>query len=1067
MQQCLVGSVLKTKYVLPAMSPSLALLSFTPWLALAADSADRVQFNRDIRPIIAENCFHCHGPDPGSRKEGLRFDTEAGFFATRQAKDGTIEPPTVIKGQAAKSPLFQRIIATDPDEIMPPPKEHKTLKPHEIALIKNWIEQGAQWQPHWSLLPPQKAALPTPKDLSWAKNPIDRFVLAQLEQNGLRPAAEADARTLLRRLSLDIVGLPPTPEFLARHLPKENRPLSDTQVSAVIDELLALPTYGEHRARTWLDAARYADSHGLHFDNPREMWPYRDWVVKAFNDNQRFDQFTLEQLAGDLLPKPTESQLIATGLQRCNVTTNEGGTIAEENLANYAADRVQTMGWVYFGLTTNCAQCHDHKFDPFTAKDFYALAAFFRNTTQPALDGNVKDGRGAVLTIPSAADRPRWEMLPAEIDNAKKLAEQSRATASKDFAGWLAKLTPAELEKDFPLQGLTARFALNEGTSIPAQTKAIGLPTWVKDGHQGPALAVKKGAHLDLGEAGNFNTLKPFTISGWFRPSKLEGTQALVARMDDPKAAQGWSLFLDNAKYGFYLISKWPGDAIKVTTTKALAKKDTWQHVVLSYNGSGKAEGLRLTINGVMAPLNLEINNLKTASQAQTPTRLGQRSTSEPFEGAAQDLRFYDRALSAAEATTLAKADELRTALATKANPKNREKLLEYYVGVSRADVVVAGQRQLTLEAELKAIKDRSPLTHIQTERSDMMPMANILLRGAYDNKGEQVAAEIPVALGKLPATAPKNRLGLAQWIISPANTLTTRVTVNRMWQELFGQGIVKSSEDLGIMGTQPTHPELLDWLAVEFREQGWNVKAFYKLMLSSATYRQASGLTPLKLEKDRDNSLLSRGPRFRMDAEVIRDYALAASQTLSPRMGGPGTKPYQPENIWEVVGVGIQSYRQDKGESLYRRSLYNYWRRMAPPASLELFNAPSREVSCVRRDRTNTPLQALVIMNDPQFVESARLLAQNALLASPQDAARLDFAAQRLLCRPLQPKELAILNASLAQLRQHYSAQPTEAEALLKVGELPANTTLPKAEFAAWTMLCSQLLNLDEVITK
>ncbi len=1048
------------------MSKPYVTFLLTAW-AVCASAAETVKFNRDIRPILAENCFHCHGPDPGSRKVGLRFDTEAGFFAARLAKDGTKEPPTVIKGQATNSPLYQRIISTDPDEIMPPPKEHKTLKPHEVALIKNWIEQGASWQPHWSLLAPLKVALPKTKQAGWAKNPIDQFILAQLEQAGLQPAAGADGRTLLRRMSLDITGLPPSPEFLARHLPADNRTLTDAQVSTVIDELMALPAYGEHRARTWLDAARYADSHGLHFDNPREMWPYRDWVVKSFNENQRFDQFTLEQIAGDLLPKPTESQLIATGLQRCNVTTNEGGTIAEENLANYAADRVQTMGWVYFGLTTNCAQCHDHKFDPFTAKDFYALAAFFRNTTQPALDGNVKSGNGPVLSIPSTADRPRWEALQSEIAITKKQADALRVAAVKDFEGWLAKLTPAELEKDIPSKGLTARFALNEGNGIPAGTKAVGAPTWIKEGHQGSALAVTKGAHLDLGEAGNFETLKPFTVSGWFRPSKLEGTQALVARMDDPKAAQGWSLFLDNAKYGFYLISKWPTDAIKVTTTKALAKKDTWQHVALTYNGSGKADGLRLYLNGVMAPLNLEINSLKTASQAQTPTRLGQRSTSEPFEGAAQDLRFYNRTLSAPETAALAKADDLRIALATKSHPKNREKLLEYYIGVSRIDIVAVSQRQQALEAEFKTIKDRSPLTHIQEERKDKMPMANILLRGAYDSKGEQVAAEIPAALGKLPATAPKNRLGLAQWMISPQNTLTARVTVNRMWAEVFGQGLVKTSEDLGIMGMPPTHPELLDWLAVEFREQGWNVKAFYKLMLSSATYRQTSSVTPVKLEKDRDNSLLSRGPRFRLDAEVIRDYALAASQTLSPHMGGPGTKPYQPENIWEVVGVGIQNYRADKGESLYRRSLYNYWRRMAPPASLELFNAPSREVSCVRRDRTNTPLQALVIMNDPQFVEAARQLAQNALSVSTNDAGRLDFAAQRLLCRSLQPKESAILNASLAQLRKHYTAQPADAEALLKVGELPANASLPKAELAAWTMLCSQLLNLDEVLNK
>ncbi len=1042
-------------------------LSLFPLLTTAAFAADAVEFNRDIRPVLADNCFHCHGPDPGTRKAGLRLDTEAGFFAPRQTKDGKQEPAPVIKGKPDQSSLYQRLLSKDEDEIMPPPETHKKLKPEQIAQIKSWIEQGAPWQPHWSLLPPVAVTPPTPKDAGWAKNPVDRFVLARLEKAGLTPAPEADARTLIRRLALDVTGLPPSPELLAKHLPKDGSRLSDAQVRALVDELMATPAYGEHRARYWLDAARYADSHGLHFDNPREMWPYRDWVVKAFNANQPFDQFTVEQIAGDLLPNPTESQLIATGLQRCNVTTNEGGTIVEENLANYAADRVQTMGWVYFGLTTNCAQCHDHKFDPFTQKDFYSLAAFFRNTTQPGLDGNVKDGRGPVIYLPSDADRPRFKALPGEIEAAKKAALDARAAAQKDFDGWVAKLKPADLDQDVPAKGLLRRFALNEGTGTPAQTRATGPLTWSKDGQTGPAPLLKKGANLELGDVGNFDTMKPLTVGGWFRPANVQGLQALVARMDDPKAAQGWSLFLNNANYGFYLISKWPNDAIKVTTAKPIAKKDTWQHVLLTYDGSGKAEGIKLYVDGAMVPLNLEINKLATSSQSKTPTRLGQRSASEFFEGNAQEVRFYDRALSAAEAFALARVDGIRAKVAGKLAGKDRAAALDYYLGVRRPDVLAVATRQTALEAEFKAIKDRSPLTHIQEERKDMMPMANILLRGAYDKKGDQVAAEIPSALGKLPADAPKNRLGLARWLVSEQNTLTARVTVNRFWQEVFGQGLVKTSEDLGIMGTPPTHPELLDWLAVEFRRTGWDVKGFYRLILTSATYRQAAVQTKEKVEKDRDNSLFSRGPRFRMDAEMIRDQALAASGLLATRMGGPGTKPYQPENIWEVVGVGIQAYRPDKGENLYRRSLYNYWRRMAPPASLDLFNAPSREVSCVRRDRTNTPLQALVTLNDPQFVEAARVLAQRTLLGAKDDGARLQAAAERALARTLKPAETTILQASLASLRQHYAAKPADAEALLKVGDTPADPALPKPELAAWTMLCNQLLNLDEVLNK
>ncbi|MDP1589943.1 MAG: DUF1549 domain-containing protein, partial [Prosthecobacter sp.] len=408
-------------------------------LAASSAVAQPVGFNQDIRPILAEACFHCHGPDPGTRKAGLRLDTEAGFFTS---KDG--EQPTVIKGQPDKSSLYQRLLSTDEDEVMPPPEAHKTLKPAEIAKVKAWIEQGAPWQPHWSLIAPQKASLPAVKDNAWVKNPVDRFILAKLEATGLKPAPEADTRALIRRISLDLTGLPPSPELLARYTSSSSH-LSDAQLTALVDELLKSPAYGEHRARYWLDAARYADTHGLHFDKPREMWPYRDWVVSAFNRNQPFDQFTIEQIAGDLLPNPTEEQLIATGLQRCNITTNEGGTIDEENLANYASDRVQTLGWVYMGLTTNCSQCHDHKFDPITQRDYYSMAAFFRNTTQKPKDGNVKDGLGPILVLPSEKDRPRWKALPVEIAAAKEQMQENRKLAGGEFAQWLTSAKPEDL----------------------------------------------------------------------------------------------------------------------------------------------------------------------------------------------------------------------------------------------------------------------------------------------------------------------------------------------------------------------------------------------------------------------------------------------------------------------------------------------------------------------------------------------------------------------------------------------------------------------------------------------
>ncbi|MES2597655.1 MAG: DUF1553 domain-containing protein [Verrucomicrobiota bacterium] len=1049
---------------------ALALLSLT---ANAAVSAPTVGFNSDIRPILADACFHCHGPDPGTRKAGLRLDTEAGFFT---AKEG--EEPTVIKGKPDASSLFQRLTATDEDDIMPPPDSHKTLKPEQIAKVRAWIEQGAPWQPHWSLIAPKKAAQPEVTDNAWVKTPVDRFVLAKLEAIGLKPAPEADAGALIRRVALDLTGLPPSPELMQRHLPKDGAKLTDAQLSTLVDELLKSPAYGEHRARYWLDAARYADSHGMHFDKPREMWPYRDWVVKSFNSNQPFDQFTVEQIAGDLLPNPTEDQLIATGLQRCNITTNEGGTIDEENLANYASDRVQTMGWVYLGLTTNCAQCHDHKFDPITAKDYYSLAAFFRNTTQKPKDGNVKDGLGPILVLPSETDRPRWKALPTEIATAKTKMQENRTAARPEFDQWLTSAKPADLDKDVPTKGIVAHVPLNEGsgsevTGVCGATKtfkATGEVSWKPDGKIGPAPVMKTNGTFDIGNVGDFEKNQAFSYGAWVRAGKVGMSGGILARMDEKGGFRGWDLYQNDRTYSVHIVNTWPDDALKVSTKKPSIRPGVWQHVFVTYDGSGKAQGVKMYIDGVDTELKIEANALKGSIKTTTPTRIGQRSHVQIFhEGSVQDVRIYERKLAPAEVMTISKVGPLREMLASsKRGPKQKDALFEHYLVTRHAGYQAANGLNGKLEAEQTAIKTRSPLTHIQEEKTDTMPMANILMRGQYDKVGEQVDAAVPVALGKLPADAPKNRLGLAKWLVSENNTLTSRVTVNRMWQELFGRGLVVTSEDFGIMGSAPSNPELLDWLAVEFRDSGWDVKRFYKMLVTSAAYRQAALITPEKIEKDRDNAFLSRGPRFRMDAEMIRDYALSVSSTLSPRMGGPGTMPYQPENVWEVVGMGTEKYTQDKGEGLYRRTLYNFWKRMAPPASLDIFNAPSREMSCVRRDRTNTPLQALVAMNDPQFIEAARNFAQHTLNnVKGDDNAKLSAIAERLLCRPLKDKETAILQASLADLRAHYTANAADAEALLKVGESKAHEKLAKPEFAAWTMVCNQVMNLDEVLNK
>ncbi|HVE41336.1 MAG TPA: DUF1553 domain-containing protein [Planctomycetota bacterium] len=1041
----------------------------------AADPDDpQLRFNRDIRPLLANTCFQCHGPDPGARKAKLRFDREEGFFGAREGG------PTVVKGQPDKSPLYQRIVTKDPDDLMPPAKSHKVLKPEEKERIRKWIAQGAPWEPHWAFIKPERPALPVVKNAKWVRNPIDTFVLARLEAQGLSPAPEADRRALARRLSLDLLGLPPEPELVEAFL-------ADTSADAyekLVDKMLASPRYGEHRARFWMDAARYADTHGLHFDNFRDIWPYRDWIITAFNQNQPFDRFTVEQIAGDLLPNPTQEQIIATGFHRCNMTTNEGGTIAEENLANYARDRVETTYWVWLGLTANCAVCHDHKFDPITTKDFYSMAAFFRNTTQGALDGNVRD-TAPVLMLPKAEDEKRHKELPGEIESTKQAVAARKKVLRADFDKWLETAKPADWDTEvakigepsfhLPLnaeQPAEAIQALFQGKALDVKSK--GPLHWVDSGRQGKALHMDGKSPVEIGtEVGAFEKDGARSYGCWVKLGKgFQGSAALFARMDDDDGYRGWDLCAQDGEFTSHLVHKWQNDAIKVGTTGKAWKPDTWQHVFVTYDGSGKAEGFKIFVDGKEAKLKIEVNTLKSTTKTLTPLLVGARKKSLALAGASlQDIRFYDRKLSPGEVRRMALEEKARVLIGkppAERKPKEKDELFDVTAD-GDPEVAAANAKVSALEAEQKAIKDRSNVAHVMEEKKGSMPTANILFRGEYDKPRDKVEAGVPAALHPLPQDAPKSRLGLARWLVSPENALTPRVIVNRYWQEVFGTGIVKSSEDFGIMGDAPSHPELLDWLAVEFRET-WDVKKFFRLMVTSSTYRQSAAATKDKVEKDPANRLFSRGPRFRMDAEMVRDYALAASGTLSAKIGGPSVKPYQPDGVWDAVGMresNTKTYKRDNGEALYRRSLYWFWKRMAPPASLEILNAPSREVSCLRRERTNTPLQALVTLNDPQMIEAARALATLALKGGNDDAARLRVAATRVLARPLTEKEAAVVMRIKGQLSDHYKAKPEDAKALVGVGELKPDPALDPAELAAWTMICNQLLNLDETLNK
>jgi mono/diheme cytochrome c family protein len=1060
----------------PAAHPAVlsAVILSLASATTAAQGAD-LQFNRDIRPLLSENCLACHGPDPGSRKAGLRLDTRESLFGPTK-NEGSV----VVPGKPEESALWKRIVQTDPDEVMPPPNSHKELKADQKELLRQWIAQGAPWQPHWSFVKPERSAVPG----AAGGNPIDAFVEARLAAAGLTMNPEADRQTLARRVALDLTGLPPQPGMVEEFL-------ADTSPNAYeryVQRLMDTPQWGEHRARYWLDAARYADTHGLHFDNYREMWPYRDWVIRAFNRNQPFDQFVVEQIAGDLLPNPTQDQLVATGFHRCNMTTNEGGTIEEENLVGYANDRVTTTGWVFLGLTTNCGACHDHKFDPFTMRDFYSMAAFFRNTEQSGFDGNVKDGANASMVVVSdPADLARWTALPSEIDAGKESLKRQRSDAEPAFVQWVETLRPEVLDQTLNIPDLAFRAPLNDGNvqqftiqtgtsqrSIPVE----GQPTVATNAVFGPAPIFGKGVTARVPDAGDVDHGQPFSFGTWVLiPANSNDTAAIVARMDPESAAyRGWDLWIQGDQFATHLIHSWPENALKVRTQKRLAKKRQWQHVFVTYDGSGKADGVKLFVDGVAAETEVENGKGITGSlRAQAPLTLAQHSGGSHFNGVGlQDLRIYTRALRAEEVTALAQQTVLRSLVGIPVaewKPEARAAAFESFLTQQHVPYQDAQKALARLEQERESLRQRYPVTHIQKEKPDSKAMAAILFRGQYDKPRDSVEADVPAALNPLPSGAPRNRLGLAQWLVSPENPLMARVTVNRFWQELFGTGLVKTTEDFGIMGDNPANPELLDWLAVEFRESGWDVKRLFRLMVLSKAYRQDARTTPGKLEKDPANRLLSRGPRFRMDAEMVRDYALAASGLLVPKIGGPSVKPYQPEGVWEAVAMpesNTKRYQQDTGEALYRRSLYTFWKRAAPPATMDVFNAPSREVSCTRRERTNTPLQALATLNDPQFVEAARHLAESCLKSTGGDSQKsLDAIARRLLVRPLSADEREVLNAAWTEFSGYYTQHPEEARKLIAVGESQADSSVPAPQLAAMTLLANQLLNLDEVLNK
>jgi hypothetical protein len=1039
---------------------------------LAADgpkkAGPKLEYNRDVRPILAEHCFQCHGPDSAARKANLRLDQ----------RDAAIKVGAISPNQPDESELIRRIFAEDETERMPPEKIHKPLKPEQKEVLKRWIAAGAEYQPHWSLIAPQRPELPVLRDPKpETRNPIDYFIAAELQKRGLTMAPEADRRTLARRLSLDLTGLPPDPERVEKFVNDS----SPDAYEKLVDDWLQSPDWGEHRARYWLDAARYADTHGIHIDNFREIWSYREWVIKAFNRNLPFDQFTIEQLAGDLLPNRTLETQIASGFNRCNITTNEGGAIDEEYLVLYTRDRTETTSQVFMGLTAGCAVCHDHKFDPISQREFYSLSAFFNNTTQKAMDGNVSN-TPPIVPVPKAEDQPRFEQLPGLITAAKDRVNARRDAARPDYDWWLADQPAICPYGQTPTADLMFHAPLDEGEGKAIHVSVNGLVrsekfgtgyAWTPAKESRKGLIVRPGASIELADVGDFEKDKPFAVTFWARNNRPGQTGAILARMDIGEAYRGWDAWMENGRMAMHIIHHWPDDALKVSCQSPLPVNQ-WAHVTITYDGSGNAGGVHIFVDGEAQALNVDVDALANTIRTDVPLTLGQRNTSQRVQNVAlHDIRIYGRVLPTNEIVELAKfsrAGEILRKPATERSKEDLDELFGWWIGAHDAEYRQLEKQTEALVREDAEIKARGTIAHVMQEKP-AAPMAYVLFRGDYDKRRDAVTPAVPAALPPFPADLPKNRLGLAQWLLRSDHPLMARVTVNRFWQELFGMGLVRTAGDFGVTGDLPSHPELLDWLAVEFRESGWDVKKLFKLMVMSAAYRQSAATTSEKRDKDPQNRALSRGPRFRMDAEMVRDNALASSGLLVRKIGGPSVRPYQPEGVWEAVAMresDTRNYKRDSGENLYRRSLYTFWKRSAPPAAMETFNAPTRESCTVRRERTNTPLQALVTLNDTQFVEAARHLAQTTLQSNPESPeAGINRFAVRLLSRPFRPEEMSVVRASLDKLLLHYQANLEEAKKLIAVGESKADEKLDPATLAAWTMLANELMNLDEVLNK
>jgi len=1018
-------------------------------IALPARAAEAVDFSRDVLPILSDNCFFCHGPDEKARQAKLRLDTKEGALRTKD--------PILVPGKSAESELVKRIVSHDAEEVMPPAKSNRKLTAKQIDTLKRWVDEGAKWGQPWALTSLKKPAVPSGD----SKDPIDRFMRERVAKEGLKPSPEATREMWLRRVTLDLTGLPPTPKEIDEFL-------KDTSADAyakVVDRLLASERYGERMATEWLDIARFADTHGYQFDRARPVWPYRDWVIKAFNRNQRFDEFLTWQLAGDLLPNATKEQRLATAFNRLHMQNEEGGIVAEEFRTAYVVDRVTTFGTAFLGLTFECCRCHDHKYDPISQKDFYQLFSFFQNIDESGQTSYFTAATPVPALLLSTDEQDkRIEELRKAVKTKEAALQAARGVAKDRFAEWMRKF-PGPM----PVPGIVAHYDFDQLNGNQLLNNG-DKKTFPGNPHESPKIVKAKdrnGAELN-GEngyvfpgLGHFSRSDPFSLSLWLKMAAHAPRATVVHHSQAPVDAgsRGYELLLENGKVAFGLHHMWPGNSLKIVTKKAIPI-EKWASVTVTYDGSSTAAGMKIFIDGNPAAVDVVRDNLRkdiTYGGGEPNLAIGYRFRDNGFKGGTvDDFRVYNRDLTRREAAVLAHSP----------GPQSEDDLREFYLAAFDAECKKATGELTAARKALSDFINPIPEIMVMEEMKEPKP-AFVLKRGDYDKLGDRVTPGTPASLPTFAADLPRNRLGLAKWLTMPDHPLTARVTVNRLWQQMFGTGIVETADNFGSTGSGATNPDLLDWLAADFVENGWDMKRTLKQIALSATFRQSAKVTPELLAKDPNNTLLARMTARRLTAEMLRDQALFVSGLLVEKQGGPSVYPYQPDGLWNEA-MGRPGYPRSKGPDLYRRGLYTFWKRTAPPPNMTAFDAADRSVCSAKRQSTSTPLQALNLLNDPTFVEAARFLGQRMLKEGGKTKAEQAAWAFRLTTtRTATDKETAILTKLFEEQAAAFASQPNEADKLLAVGDSKRDPALNKNELAAATAVALAILNHDAAVMR